>query len=259
MPENIPFLIRAQRLAAIGAALPVAPDARPLSPSGLRALLKNPLVSGEYVRGQEDPYEDVYVEEVAFHGGPSLVMQGLTSHSAHTARMLLNAIVGPAGNGLPRAYVDHAGRMAAAALTLSDAVCRGAGLKRGTMAAQAQRREPLVPGAARLTELREAVTFTLEDLTSLLSDDGLEALQGWITDAGVHRVDLDSSVTDDGLILRPLLRHGATLIVANPGELMSALRHHLIVTAADYGCRDELAIAFRRTAAAVTGELLSQI
>ena len=70
LPENIPVLIRLQRLAAIGAALPVAPDARPLSSSGLRALLKDPLISGEYVRGQEDPYEDVYVEEVAFHGGP---------------------------------------------------------------------------------------------------------------------------------------------------------------------------------------------
>ena len=259
MPGNIPFLIRAQRLAAIGAALPVAPDARPLSPSGLRALLKDRLISGEYVRGQEDSYEDVYVEEVAFHGGPRLVVQGLTTHSAHTARMLLNAIFGPSGNGLPHAYVDHAGLMATAALSLSDAVCRRAGLKRGTMAAEARRREPLVPGAARLAELREALTFTLEDLASLLPDDGMQALQDWITDAGAHRVDLDSSVTDDGLILRPLLRHGAMLIVANPGELVSALRHHLIVTAADYGCRDELAIAFRRTAAAVTGELLSQI
>src|ERR1035441_10391835 len=59
--------------------------------------------------------------------------------------------------------------------------------------------------------------------------------------------------------LRPLLQHGATLIVANPGELASALRHHLIVMAAGYGCRDELAGAFRRTAAALTEELLAQV
>lgn len=50
MPENIPFLTRLQRAAVIGAALPTAPGARPLSPSGLWSLLKHPLISGEDVR-----------------------------------------------------------------------------------------------------------------------------------------------------------------------------------------------------------------
>lgn len=61
----------------------------------LRAVLKHPLIAGKSVRAQEDPYDDVYVEEVAFHGGPRLVLQGLTSHSAHTVRVVLNAIFGP--------------------------------------------------------------------------------------------------------------------------------------------------------------------
>jgi len=68
LKENIPYLVRIQRLAAIGAALSARPDAPPLSPSGLRALLKHPLVSGDNVRSHEDPYDDVYVEEVAFTG-----------------------------------------------------------------------------------------------------------------------------------------------------------------------------------------------
>lgn len=93
--ENIPCLLRLQRLAAIGVALPARPDAPPLSPSRLRAVLKHPLIAGKSVRAQEDPYDDVYVEEVAFHGGPRLVLQGLTSHSAHTVRVVLNAIFGP--------------------------------------------------------------------------------------------------------------------------------------------------------------------
>jgi hypothetical protein len=258
LPENIPCLIRAQRLAAVGAALPARPDARPLSSSRLRALLKSPLISGEDVRSQEDPYEDVYVEEVAFHGGPRLVLQGLTSHSAHTARMLLNAIFHSAGNGLPDVYVRQAGLLAGAVLTLSHAICSKAGLRRGT-AGPSRRREPFVPGVARLAELCHAVTFSPEDLSNLLPHGRMQALQEWITEAGAHQVNLDSSVTDDGLILRPLLRHGANLIVANPGELASALRHHLIVMAASHGCRDLLASAFRRTAAAVTGELLMQV
>ena len=259
LPENIPYLIRAQRLAAIGAALPARPDARPLSPSRLRALLKDPLISGEYVRSQEDPYDDVYVEEVAFHGGPRLVLQGLTSHSAHTARILLNAIFGSVGNDLPEEYVDQAGLLTSAVLTLSQAICSKAGLRRGTVAAQERRREPLVPGAAQLAKLRDAVTFTSEDLSSQLSRGEVQALQEWTTEAGAHGVNLDSVITDDGLIVRPLLRHGTNLIVASPGELASALRHHLIIMATSHGCRDALAGAFRRIVAALTSELLSQI
>src|ERR1017187_10997257 len=99
MPENIPYLTRAQRLAAIGAALHASPHARTLSPRGLGALLKQSLISGERVRRAEDPYEQVYVEEVVFHGGRALVLQGLTTHSAHTVRILLDAIFRLTGNG----------------------------------------------------------------------------------------------------------------------------------------------------------------
>jgi hypothetical protein len=259
MPENIPFLVRLQRLAAVGTALPPYRDARPLSPTRLRALLKDPLISGEDVRQQEDPYDDLYVEELIFHTGPRLVIQGLTNHSAHTLRILLNAIFRLKDNGLPPRYVDHAGLLVPSVLALSNTACRRAGLKRGMTGPEVKPRDPLVPGADRLAELRDAVTFTAQFLTSLLPDGAMEILEDWVTDAGTHQLDIESNVTDNGLLIRPVLRYGETLIAVNPGELASSLRHHLIVTAGRYGCRDELARAFRRTAAAVAQELLSVI
>ena len=258
LPENIPCLLRAQRLAAIGAALPARPDAPPLSPRRLRAVLKHPLIAGEAVRAQEDPYDGVYVEEVAFRGGSRLVLQGLTNHSAHTARVLLNAIFGSAGDGLPGEYARQARLLTDAVLSLSHAACSAAGLRRGVTTTEVRRRELFVPGHARLGELRAAVMFTAADLADLLPDGARQLLDGWITDAGAHPVALGDS-TDDGLILRPLLRHGTDLIVANPGELASALRHHLIVMAAGHGCREVLADAFRQIAAAMTGELLTEL
>ena len=160
LPENIPCLLRAQRLAAIGAALPARPDASPLSPSRLRAVLKHPLIAGEAVLTQEDPYDDVYVEEVAFHGGSRLVLQGLTNHSAHTARVLLNAIFGSAGDGLPSEYARQARLLTDTVLSLSHAACSAAGLRRGVTTTEVRRRELFVPGHARLGELCAAVTFT---------------------------------------------------------------------------------------------------
>ena len=258
LPENIPCLLRAQRLAAIGAALPARRAAPPLSPSRLRAVLKHPLIAGPDVLSQEDPYEEVFVEEVAFHGGPRLVLQGLTNHSAHTARVLLTAIFGSAGGGLPGEYVRQARLLASLVLWLSHVICSAARLRRGVTTTEVQRRELFVPSSARLGELRAALTFTAADLDSLLPGGYQQALDGWITDAGAHRVTLEDS-TDDGLILRPLLRQGTDLIVVNPGELMSALRHHLIVMAAGHGCREVLGDAFRQTAAAMTGDLLSEM
>ncbi len=101
LPENIQRLVRLQRLAAIGAALPARPEAPRKSPSRLRSLLKDPLVSGPNVRSGEDPYDDLYTAEVPFHGGPHLVAQGLTSRSAHTAGLLE-----PVGKG-SRPLVDR--------------------------------------------------------------------------------------------------------------------------------------------------------
>ena len=64
IPQNIPRLVRLQRLASIGACLPSRPDAPRLSPSKLRALLKDPLVSGPQIRAQEDLYDDLYTAEI---------------------------------------------------------------------------------------------------------------------------------------------------------------------------------------------------
>jgi len=257
LPENIPCLLRAQLLAAIGAALPARPGVRPLSSSQLRAALKDPDVSGESVRAEEDPYEQPYVEEVAIDE-PRLVLQGLTNHSAHTIRMLLDAIFGPAGDGLPDDYTRRARLLAQAVLTLSHTVCSRAGLRRGTGTTQVQRRELLVPSRDRLAELRAAVTFTADDLASLLPADALQALDDMTTDAGAHQLRLGAG-GDDGLIVRPLLRQGTDLIVINPSELAAALRHHLILLAGVHHCDAMLAEAFRLTALTLATELLTLI
>ncbi len=177
--ENIPCLLRIQRLAAIGASLPARPGAPFLAPSRLRALLKHEYVAGEMVRSQEDPYDDLYVEEVAFHGGPRLVLQGLTSHSAHTVQVLLSAIFGPYGEGLPAAYVQQAHRLTQTVLSLSDAICSAAGLRRGMAAAELRRGEPFVPGREKLAELSAVVTFTSAELAELLPEGSLQELDGW--------------------------------------------------------------------------------
>ncbi|WP_159027687.1 hypothetical protein, partial [Streptomyces sp. NRRL S-1896] len=59
IPENVPCLVRLQRLAAVGACLPSRPEAPRLSPSRIRSLLKDPVIGSAAVRSQEDPYNNL--------------------------------------------------------------------------------------------------------------------------------------------------------------------------------------------------------
>lgn len=79
LPANAPGLVRAERLAAVGCALPSRAGTPTITPSRLRALLVHLTVGGEAARAQEDTFDDVYVDEVMFHGGPRLVLQGLVT------------------------------------------------------------------------------------------------------------------------------------------------------------------------------------
>jgi len=243
MPQNIPRLLRLQRLAAIGAALPSRPGAPRLSPSRLRAILKHPMVSNSDVRSQEDPYDDLYTAEVPFYGGPHLIIQGLTSQSADTAALLLRSVFHSDDTELPAPYITEANTLALVLLRLSDSVCRRSGLHRGIVPPRAHGNEVTVPGQHQLDLLRRAVTFERDALSNLLPASAVPWVQKLSVWSGNHLPTMRHG-PDDGLVVTPLLLHEGGIVVANPGELASALRHHLIVLAQEHGCQEQLAAAF---------------
>lgn len=153
LEEKVPCLVRLQRLAAIGASLPPQPGALALRPSRLRALVRQPPVDTPGVRSQEDAYDDLYVKEVPFHGGASLMLQGLTSRAAHTLRVLLPSIFGPPGEKLPTRYRALAYALTGAVLDVSDAVCRAAGTSRHIPPPKQRGGSVFVPGRDRLEPL----------------------------------------------------------------------------------------------------------
>ncbi|MCW8382397.1 hypothetical protein [Streptomyces justiciae] len=244
IPENIPCLVRLQRLAAVGACLPSRPEAPRLSPSKLRSLLKDPVISSPAVRSQEDPYNDLYTAEVPFHGGPYLVAQGLTERSAYTLSLVLRSVFGPQAGKLPAAYRREAGHLVQAVLGLSNALLARAGLTRGLTPPAATRKDVFVPGERALDALREAVTFDDAALSAIAPPQALQALDSLSTNPGTH-VFATGLGPDDGMILTPLLTAGPTVIVANPGELATALRHRLFTLATDHDCGPQLSRLIR--------------
>jgi hypothetical protein len=256
IPENIPRLVRLQRLAAIGACLPSRPGAPRLSPSRIRALLKDPLVSGPDIRAQEDLYDDLYTAEVSFHGGPCLVAQGLTSRCAHTLGLMLRSILGPAGQAaLPTQFVEDTQLWAHTVLRLSNVTLRRAGLHCGIAPPPHHGEGVFVPGERTLASLRAAVRYDFAYLTSLLPTRSADLIAAWGLRPGEHTFTAEPG-SDDGLVLAPLLLVNDGLIVANPAELVTALRHRLIVHAGLHGCRSELARLLREHTLADVSRLL---
>ncbi|MER5905091.1 hypothetical protein ABT150_34270 [Streptomyces mirabilis] len=244
LPVNIPRLLRLQRLAAVGAALPPRPTAPRLSPSRLRSVLKQELISGPEVRPYEDLYDDLYTHEVSFHDGSYLTLPGLTPRSPQTVALLLRAVFGADGVGLPDAYRQDAFQLSLTVLRLSDALCRRAGLARGLIPPTGSGDEVSVPSQANLDRLCRVVSFDHAALTHLLPPDGRRWTETLSLQSGAHALEQRPGPEQQGLVVTPLLETKSGIVVCNPGELASALRHHLLVFAEQHGCLSQVAAAF---------------
>ncbi|WP_405822918.1 hypothetical protein OG705_23930 [Streptomyces sp. NBC_00838] len=235
IPENVPCLVRLQRLAAVGACLPSRPEAPRLSPSRIRSLLRDPVIGSAAVRSQEDPYNDLYTAEVPFHDGPYLIAQGLTERSAYTLGLILRSVFGPEGERLPGTFRSEASQLVRAVMRLSHTALLRAGLTRGVIPPTATREEVFVPGEHTLSALREAVTFDEAALSRIARPQALQVLDSLSVRPGTHTFTAELG-PDEGMILTPLLTVGPTVVIANPGELSTALRHRLLVLAIERGC-----------------------
>ena len=254
LPENIHHLGRLQRLAVIGASLPERPSALRLSPSRLRDLLKHPLVSGLDVRTDQDPYDDVYVVEVPFHGGPRRVLQGLTSQSAGALNLLLPSVLRDSGASLPTEFREQAELFADVLLALSEGVCEQAGLRRGTLPPERRIEEVAVPGQRALDALCEAVSLPDAELAGWP-----EAVLAVVDCLAIQPGEATWRPGTEGLkqlVLTPLLRTPSRMIIASPGELAAALRHHILRIAVEHDCHQQVAELYRETAYATADRLM---
>lgn len=251
LPVNAGNMWLLDRLALYGVSLDRQLDGRNPSPSQIKALLKSPLLA---LRVQ-DPYEDVFAVEIQYDGGPYLATQGLLNRSGRKLDLLIKAVFGSAGRGLPTEYVSQADELVRIGLTVSDVICRRAGLSRGTAPINGQ--GLFVPDAEQLRTVRAYVTFSHDDLAALMPARfadrffSLAELPGWLDFYDQDRL-------HGALIERPLLAIEDGVVVAAPGELLASIRHHMFVLADELGCRRDVVGALADVVAAQADEALQR-
>jgi hypothetical protein len=221
IPDNSWVQWRLEALAGLAAGHARRAGQRGLDVGELRRLLtEGSLASMAGVA--EDPFEEPFAEEVAFHGGSFLVGAGMANDASYVHRLLSRALL--LTEALPGPVRAELVQLGWAALAVSDAALRGAGLQRNAQPTGSAG-ELVIPPAEDLVRLQQAMAFSLNDLSGLVRG-GVDVLEPLIADAG------DVSLSDAGLHggggdRFPLLRAGDWVVLARPFGILTALRHRM--------------------------------
>lgn len=244
LPNNASKLVRLHRLAALGLALDDL-QARSLSPSALRSLLKAEDLGSPYILSQEDPYSEVLIQSISFSGGPYLVSPGSGDHSVADLENLVDSLFRE--SWMPDEMRSPVRYLVQGLLTVSDLVLKRAGLARGALPGEFNRNSVEVPGAARLNELASAAFVSNEDLDghgswlrTVVDTFALEA--GQLSDPCAN------DIMDDRLYVTPFLRRPDGYQVVVPLDLLVSIRFHVLRMAMQYGQLEELGRRWRASA-----------
>jgi hypothetical protein len=193
----------------------------------------------------EDPFDNVFCEDVLFHGGSYRVLPGITEHATFILKRINEAIFFHRDAFPDASFVRTATHLIQGTLALSDRMCRLAGLQRNPDLSTTGDGDIVVPGGKRLAELKASVRLSRAALGDFLRGRGHPpdclAPLTVAADALPHESELQISSV---LSQRPLVAVDTDIVIASPSELLPALRNALIALAQDQGVERELASRF---------------
>ena len=241
LPTNAERMLRIQAFAHVVCSLPYRPGRPSISAPRLRQALNGPEL-GAFAH-REDPFPNVFVEEVPFYEGSFLVFPGSTSDSGFVFRLLSRAVF--KHHAISERIAQRIYQLISGCLKLSNTIALRAGFKRGSAPSTPETNAINIPSARQLNSLKEAVTFTREEIESCFGP-------GEIGDSPWEKLTIspgslsceDFSFEDSRLTMSPIVQLGNTFIVACPEALLTALNHHIITLAAEGREKDALADAY---------------
>lgn len=242
LPENAGRYLVLPAFAHAVATLRPSNDRPKISAGRLRQLFRTePLGEGILV-ASEDPFEFSFTESIAFKDGAYTVLPGnAIESSTFTLRHIFKALDSNENSRYGQ-FCQQAQSLSHAALLIVDAVAGRAQLTYGLEPTSEFRESVVIPNASVLSELKQAVTFSTSELGILLKNRqlGVSAIEKLVLPFG--RITSDSYAVGDGpAAARPIFFSDDRYVVANPQNIISALRHQIVCLAIASGVQDELA------------------
>lgn len=180
------------------------------------------------IKKAEDPFPNIFVEEIPFTGGPHLAFPGPNSGTSFEFQRLAESIFHNEEEW-PADFVANTYQAVRAVLALSDLLAKRAGLKRGSPGDSTEKGEVVIPGSQEFDALRHAVTFSDAEFTSLLRKIGVDAepLNDLIANQGSLEL-LNHAVSNGTLVHKPIIRSKNDLIIAAPQRLLAAVNQLIL-------------------------------
>jgi len=258
VPENAERAIRLEAIVhAIISQNPISNQPK-ISLGHLHRLCNSKYIVDGPIGHAEDPCDNMFTEAFTFQGGSYIVFPGIVEEPTFILRNLAKALFLMHS---PFPDIDFHRKICGlfvAVLRISDAVAQRAGLNRRVEPLSRPRGNIVVPSSKKLQQLMGAVTFREEELKQLLQrhDLSLNVLEPLVVDTGVISVG-DYEIGNTPLHARPLVRINSNIVVAQPGILLAALRHHIVKLAIENGHKEEVVRRYRAAVGDSIEEALS--
>lgn len=240
-PRNSDQYIRLEALAHTAASLPFESGKPAIALSRLKALCNTYPFGEGWIAAQEDPSTNLFTEAFTFFGGSFIVFPGLVAEATFILKNVSKGLF-LCADAFPEPRLSaRARRLFSAVLALSDQIAKRAGLTRAVQPIPAFRKPVALPNTHVLKKLKQAVSFSISDVTALLQQYGaaLSDLEPLVTPIGSIGLE-DYHLEDGGLLPKPIVRVGDDLIVALPGMLLPAAWNEVIGMTIDSGSEGAL-------------------
>jgi hypothetical protein len=187
----------------------------------LQKLFRVPPLSGA-IRKAEDPFPNIFVEEVPFLDGPHLILPGPKPGTSFEFRRLTESVFHHEHDWPPE-FIAFTKQMFRGVLALSDVLAKRVGLKRGILGNSTERGDVILPEADRFRAMRDAVTFSTAEFDSFLAVSGVDAkaIAELIVNIGTFKL-ADHSISSGTLVHKPIIRANNQFVVAAPQQLICA-------------------------------------
>ena len=258
MPENASRRTSLDALSHLLASVRYDPNAPKISRPRLEGLLQKHLSQSSEPGVADDPFPEMFTEEITFINGPYIALPGTLAGSYDILNWLLKAAVLKTPSLGFEHFRDDVTGSAILCLSVSNAIARKAGLRRGMSPKLGKTSDILVSNAKSLKELANAVTFSQSELVLLGTGERNfgETIDPLSIDVG--EVDWDKYSFEHGdLHHKPFVRIDDKYVVSNPSGLMAALIHRIFNLAYQHGNMHELVDAYRMVIWSEIEELLS--
>lgn len=247
LPQNATKWARFERLLEVALAAEPSADQQTVSNRRLRQLLTTPPIATAQLIAGEDPFEESFTAAVTFYGGSYRVVMGGIA-GAHAGCQLVLEAVRSLQDDADEDYKHEVLRDATVLLKLSDVICDRAGLGRWHLPAHSPRTKLSIPAAPDLDRLCNAVSFSQEDLSTLLGP-AVAGVRPLTVPGRLGLADHDhESPTDDRICLYPLVEVGdGETVMALPSGLAASITARALSWAVDRGLTEQVVNALHES------------